>query len=715
MLPLLTGVATKMLGPAGSTSAKTKKISKEKLLGSSDIKSGKESIDITKKSVKLLPAAPKLLLPESTLGKEHLSSKPGKKISVDGLKNKGEYISKVLDNIINYFKTKKKNTQKEIEYEKKNEEIKKKGDREEELEKKPTGGRKFSMPSVPGVSFLERIINFFTSILLGSFLVFLLKNSNKIFKTLDDISKGITNIWDVIRLGIISLSVTAGGLIKSVAKLGVSLFKGPAKLTGKLISNLGKSIKNVFKGLGKFVVNNIKRMAGLAMGAAPGTRGGGKKRVDPSKGGRQTSPVKPIKPGTPKQTNPSVLNRAKNLFSDKGSKHLGKVSKVFKKIPFIGALIGIGIDMAMGERLDNAIAGAAGASLGAAIGGAIGTFALPIPGLGSFLGGMVGAAIGDWAGKEIYKKLSGQMNEINPPESELNAAPGVGTGPMGGQISQVQGQVSGGNADFWTLAAIASLESGTPQGQADVAQSIYNRVSAGIFPGGRSIKNVIIAPSQYSPVHESDPSKWAAIVDEATAIAAVASHRRGGVNAARMVSNAAQNINNPQLQEEAKNFVGGRTDFNALSVYSSDPPNAISVVKRHGHRFGFWVGPGSISYGQNNPGPANSPNLGGATTTPAQTSPAAPSLTPPQQQLSTPSQGQLSPQQTTRSSQGLSQQASYEQQSSPVIVMGGGGAQPSGGSYGTGGITPLPYGLSKKQALNSYYQAQLIGFLYKQG
>ena len=179
---------------------------------------------------------------------------------------------------INYFKTKKKNTQKEIEYEKKNEEIKKKGDREEELEKKPTGGRKFSMPSVHGVSFLERIINFFTSILLGSFLVFLLKNSNKIFKTLDDISKGITNIWDGIRLGIISLSVTAGGLIKSVAKLGVSLFKGPAKLTGKLISNLGKSIKNVFKGLGKFVVNNIKRMAGLAMGAAPGTRGGGKKK-----------------------------------------------------------------------------------------------------------------------------------------------------------------------------------------------------------------------------------------------------------------------------------------------------------------------------------------------------------------------------------------------------------------------------------------------------
>jgi len=709
MLPLLTGVATKMLGPSGSTTAKNKKISKEKLLKSSDLKDGKESVKITQKSVKLLPPAPKVSLLSPASDKPTLKGGP-KKISTESLRDKGSYISKVLDNVIKYFKNKKKNTDKEIQQDRKTEEIDKKNKRESDLENKKAKTKGFSLPSASNISFLDRILNFFTSILIGSLLVFLLKNSKKIFDIFNDIQSGLNNIWDVIRIGIISLSVSAKGLIKNVAKLGKFLLKGPAKLTGNLIKNLGKSIKNVFKGLGKYVVNNIKRIAGLAAGAGSGTRGGGSKRVDPSKAKKPRATPRPLKSGTPKQTNPSVLNRAKQLFSDKGTKHLGKVSKVFKKIPFIGALIGIGIDLAMGERLDNAIAGAAGASLGSAIGAGVGS--VLFPGLGTLAGGFLGGIVGDWAGKEIYKKLSGQITQINPPQSDLMPAGNVGTGPMGGQIGQVQGQVSGGNADFWTLAAIASLESGNPQGQADVAQSIYNRASAGIFPGGKSIKNIITAPSQYSPVHESDPSKWAAIVDESTAIAAVASHRRGGVNAARMVSNAAQNINNPQLQQEAKAFVGGRTDFNSLGVYKNDPANAISVVKRHGHRFGFWVGPGSLSYGQSNPGPANAPNLGGVSTSPSQ--PTSPQIQPnPQPQ--TPQQVQVSPQQSTRSSVGLTQQASYEQQTSPVVILGGGGSQPSGGSYGSGGVVPLPFGISKKELLNSYYQAQLNGFLYKQG
>ena len=500
----------------------------------------------------------------------------------------------------------------------------------------------------------------------------------------------------------------------------------------------------------------------------------------------------------------------------------------------------------MGERLDNAIAGAAGASLGSAIGGAIGTAALPIPFVGTFLGGTIGAAVGDWAGKEIYKKLSGQITQINPSPQLPDPPPRPGTRGLGGQINQVQGQVSGGNADFWTLAAIAALENSDPQGQADVAQAIYNRASAGLFPGGRSIKNVIIAPSQYSPVNESDPSKWAAIVDEATAIAAVASHSRGGVNAARMVSNAAQNILNSTLQKNAADYIGGRTDFNSLAVYPSDPSNAISVVKRHGHRFGFWVGSGSISYGQSNPGPAGIPNLSTSTSQPAPVLPGPDGRMPTQASPSTPligagkatfgstgntdnakkwvhghfqdnnrnallnntfpvvkrlleqgvsvvitgggdeelnrnmsdSQikqaisrgidrhsnrargyfavdvsvpegtkvpvplqdirwggrregirgvipgtntfiGHLAPGSRSATAaelaQALRQQASYDQRGGTIVVpapvIGGGGGQMIGG--GGGGIMPI--GISKKELLNSYYQAQLIGFLYKQG
>ena len=717
MLPLLIGTTSKLLGPSGSTSASSKKISKEKLLSPSDTKKDTNKVKVAEKKLKLLPPSRKINLISPADEIKNIDDKSTKEKSIENLRKKTDFITKTLENIIKFFKLKRKNESKEYQEERKQKEIENKKQKEEDLEKKkPAEAKKIGLPSTPKLSFLDSIMNFFTTILIGSFVKFLYNNSQKIFDMLDDISSGLNNIWNVTRISIISLSTVFRKQIRFVAKLGKNLLKGPIKATKFLFKKLGNSLKTLLKNVGSFVVNNIKRVAGITGSAIGGASTGATRATGTASRAAQTPSGKPARRrririrSTPRATSPSATSKANRFFGGKGSKHLQKVSKIFKKIPFIGALIGIGIDLAMGERLDNAIAGAAGASLGSAIGAGVGS--LIFPGLGTLAGGFIGGVVGDWAGKEIYKKLSGQVKQINPPESDLTSPGNVRTGPVRRQISQVQGQVSGGNADFWALAAIASLESGNPQGQADVAQSIYNRAAAGIFPGGKNIKNIITAPSQYSPVHESDPSKWATIVDESTAIAAVASHRRGGANAARMVSNAAQNINNPQLQEEAKSFVGGRTDFNSLGVYKTDPSNAISVVKRHGHRFGFWIGPGSIGYGQSNPGPASAPNLGGVSATPTQSTPTQPNLQPNSQ--TTPQQGQVSPQQSTRSSEGISRRASYEQQSSPMIVIGGGG-QPTGGSYGTGGIVPLPLGMSRKQSLNSYYQAQLTGFLYKQG
>ena len=47
----------------------------------------------------------------------------------------------------------------------------------------------------------------------------------------------------------------------------------------------------------------------------------------------------------------------------------------------------------------------------------------------------------------------------------------------------------------------------------------------------------------------------------------------------------------------------------------------------------------------------------------------------------------------------------------PAPVIGGGGGQMVAG--GGGGV--LPVGMLQKDVLNSYYRAQLMGFLYKQG
>ena len=853
-------MATPLLPPSTqSGKIVDKKISTESLFGRN-----KKSSAIVKTKGSSIQLRPKIssaiVRTSSSLIKEPQKYSFGdSKNSFENVNERFSSIKDTLDSLVNFFIDRKNQKNKDIREERKLDEKEKKEKKEAELEKpkipKIPGVK---IPSLPKFSFLDTILNFFGNILLGSLLNFLVSKRKFIFSALDDILNGFDNVFNLIKFSIISLSNTAQGLIKNVAKIGSILLKGPAQLTGKLLSTLGKSVKNLLvrtgKALSNFVGSTFKNISGLATGAAS-TRATGVAKRGLGAIGRRGLPRTGVRGAAAIGGRPAAtfVKRAEKLFGEKGAKHLAKVSGVFKKIPFIGALIGIGIDLAMGERLDNAVAGAVGASLGATIGGAIGTAALPIPGVGTFLGGIVGAAIGDWAGKEIYRNISGQISQINPPPGDLGepeppAGPSAGGGGLGGQVS-------GGNADFWALAAIASLESGNPQGQADVAQSIYNRLASGVY-SGNSIKALINAGGQYSPVGESDPSKWAAIVDQATAIAAVSSHSRGRANAANMVNDAAKNILNPSLRKNAAEWVGGRTDF-AVPSAANKYPGGHGYKTRHGHLFGWYVGPGSISYGNRNPGPANVTSLGNARFQPISVGPSqnvgmqyqtntwtnqyygAPRpgrkhagvdlqmysnskqitflggrvvdvkhtssgyytyvdiltptgkierlaelgrLDPAVKKGATLAPGQVVshgvgptgvthleyrtpgtsgftgttnpleylrsigsifggdrfqykggpggtvpspqiaqvPRQPTQSlsqeARQLTQQASYEgqQQIIPIpIPLGGGSTPPIIGGGGGGGM--IPVGLSKREALNSYYQAQLIGFLYKQG
>lgn len=169
----------------------------------------------------------------------------------------------------------------------------------------------------------------------------------------------------------------------------------------------------------------------------------------------------------------------------------------------------------------------------------------------------------------------------------------------------------GTNADFWSLAAIASLENGNPQGQADVAQAVYNRLASGVY-AGRTIKQLILAPLQFQPVRQSNQTLWAAISDRATAIAAVESHPRGRGRGAQLVDSAARNITNPQYQEVARREIGGRTDF-AVPSSARIYPGGIADLTIRGHLFGWYVGPGAVSYGSRRPGPAPVPAFPGIT------------------------------------------------------------------------------------------------------
>jgi len=225
--------------------------------------------------------------------------------------------------------------------------------------------------------------------------------------------------------------------------------------------------------------------------------------------------------------------------------------------------------------------------------------------------------ISKWAEESAKKLISPKVSESNrqlfrnvllqdkqiyeEQETEEGQDPNLEVGPGG--------TVTGGNADFWTLVAIASLESGSPQGRADVAQSIYNRLASGIY-SGNTIKELIVSGNgrQYQPVGRA-VGEFRAISDKESAINAVmVANKLNRSQAEKFIDDTASAIQNKSLQESARQFVGGRTDFWAEGLVP--PSNGVGYAVRDGHRFGWFVGPAAIAYGRKNPGPASAPSLG---------------------------------------------------------------------------------------------------------
>jgi hypothetical protein len=123
------------------------------------------------------------------------------------------------------------------------------------------------------------------------------------------------------------------------------------------------------------------------------------------------------------------------------------------------------------------------------------------------------------------------------------------------------GPTTGGGQDLYTLATIANLESGSPQGQADVAQSIYNRMKQ----SGKGVVDVTTSPGQYQPFFGKgggiDPkSKNIKTFDDAVKYRM----KKTGENRAtaeRSILSTISAIQDPSKQTSSREFVGTRTSF----------------------------------------------------------------------------------------------------------------------------------------------------------
>jgi SepF-like predicted cell division protein (DUF552 family) len=305
--------------------------------------------------------------------------------------------------------------------------------------------------------------------------------------------------------------------------------------------------------------------------------------------------------------------------------------------------------------------------------------------------------------------------------------------------------ISGGGSDFWTLVAVVSREDGDPQGRADVAQSIYNRLASGAY-AGKTIRELILAKTQFQPTWDypkkgkygTPNPEWYNITDAKSAAKAT------GMSEGAMNSVANQ-LMDPTLQKNAAEFVGGRTDFTGYSKSQSERQG--QVLRKSGDNYFGWDwnyrGTKVASVPKFNvssqPSPqqklqqrqqkADTTAQQAAQQAAAQTqAPPAPALPSPQQaaapslQPAAPAQAQVAPTQpapaVSASVPQIMQQAEYEvpggtPSSTIVPIPIGGGSSPM--MMGGGGTRLLPVGVSKQALLNSYYQAQLTGFLYKQG
>ena len=112
-------------------------------------------------------------------------------------------------------------------------------------------------------------------------------------------------------------------------------------------------------------------------------------------------------------------------------------TKALTKIPLLGPILGFGLNLLMGDKIDRAaikmIGSAAGAWLGGIVMGALGSI-IPIAGTaaGAGFGVVVGGLIGDWVGNSIY---NGIQHFTGPKEPEL-AVGGIVTKPTRALIGE---------------------------------------------------------------------------------------------------------------------------------------------------------------------------------------------------------------------------------------------------------------------------------------
>jgi hypothetical protein len=191
--------------------------------------------------------------------------------------------------------------------------------------------------------------------------------------------------------------------------------------------------------------------------------------------------------------------------------------------------------------------------------------------------------------------LFGGPNANKPKKLNSNILGMSGGGIVGDKNPSIS------DADYNALLAISAAEDFTnPQGRADVAQSIYNRLYAankyklnfGPTAGKNTIKNIITGDGQYQPTFKNRED-WLNIKDRKSAAVAFSRYKKIPVDKAMKVLEETDKIlKNPVYQQKAQKHVQGRTYF--LGSSQQDNMKKGDVVRSPEHNFfSHWYSEGT--------------------------------------------------------------------------------------------------------------------------
>ena len=346
-------------------------------------------------------------------------------------------------------------------------EIAKRKQKEKKLEKKTGGlGDKIKQgvkKTAQGP--LDAMIKFFVSMALGTIVMFLLKNVDKIKEMFKLIGDNLNKFAKLLRVTIFAFQ-EGMKLVKAGFKMAANGLKKVLSPIGKALKAIGSKIKNVFKSLGGKFLKLLKRIPGVK-GLTNLIKGVGKtltatktvaKEVVKKTINKVKKPVKPVKPVTKAVSKVSkpvtkvtskvtskVAEETSEKIAKKSSEKIAKkvTSNVFKKgitksptrmlikffgkdtakaivqspvvkmaskaakgikIPIIGPLIVAVTSILSGDKLEKTMFKTLGTAFGGLIGGGLGA---ALGGLGAPFGMLVGEIVGEFIGDLLYNMLRG--------------------------------------------------------------------------------------------------------------------------------------------------------------------------------------------------------------------------------------------------------------------------------------------------------------------